>query len=289
MEGGPSPELHIEGRFKSFDGTELYEQAWRPKRDPKAAIVLIHGICEHSGRYTETASFLMGRGYAVETFDLRGHGRSGGIRCYVEEFDEYLEDLDVFLARVMERQPQKPIFLFGHSMGGGIALRHVIFRRPSLRGLMLSAPSVLIGESVAPLLRRISGILSRLLPKLPAAGIDTSALSRDPAVLERRDEDPHVFQGKIPARTGAELLRICGGILERMSEITLPMLLMHGNADRLADPEGSRRLYQGVGSGDKTLRLYDGLYHEILNEPEKEKVLNDLAEWVDAHIRSGDR
>jgi len=283
MEGKETLPQSESGNFRSYDGHELYEQWWRPQSDPRAAVVIVHGVCEHSGRYDEAAGFLTDRGYAVDAFDLRGHGKSEGKTVYVESFDDYLNDLDVFLDRVRKKLPDKPVFLLGHSMGGGICLLYCITRQPDIQGVIVSAPSVKISDDISPFLQKISSVLSKFFPRLPAVKLETKDLSRDPEVLKRRDNDPLVYQGKILARTGAEILQATQRIQGQMDKISRPILILHGTEDRLADIEGSKMLYAGVKEKDKTIKIYDGLYHEVMNEPEKEQVLNDIIAWMNDH------
>ena len=286
MEGKEALIQRKSGNFTSFDGLKLYDQWWRPQSEPRASVVILHGLCEHSGRYNEVAEFLATHGYAVDTFDLRGHGKSEGIKSYIESFDNYLKDLDVILDRVGLRLPDMPVFLLGHSMGGEICSMYCITRQPDIRGVILSAPSVKISKDISPFLQKISSMLSKFFPKLPTIKLETAALSRDPEVLKRRDNDPLVYQGKILLRTGAEILRATKLIQAQMEKISLPLLILHGTEDRFADVEGSKMLYAGVKERDKTLKLYEGLFHEIMNEPEKEQVLDDIVTWMNDHTRS---
>ena len=284
MNQGASGIQRNEGSFESTDGLRLFEQWWQPEAAPKAAVVIVHGFAEHSTRYTHVAEHLSSHGYAVATFDLRGHGRSEGRRAFIRSFDEFLADLDLFLARVCERYKGIPVFLLGHSMGGGITPLFVITRKPDINGLVLSAGALKISSDISPLLIRISGIVGRILPKLPTIKLDSSAISRDPEVVKSYDSDPLNYRGGTPARVGAEIVRATRRIQAQMEAITLPLLILHGTADRLTDVEGSKQLYARAGSKDKTLKLYEGLYHEILNEPEKGQVLDDVVQWLDAHL-----
>lgn len=272
------------GMFNGHDGFRLFERWWQPTGEAKAAVVIIHGYAEHSERYNHVAVYLTNNRYAVYTFDLRMHGRSGGVKAYVKTFDDYLSDVDIFLKKVRSGIGDKPVFLLGHSMGGTIATLYVIQHKNVLRGLMLSGPALKLGEDIPPILIKLSGFIGKILPHLPTIKLDCSAISKDPEVIRKYDTDPLVYRGGTPARTGAELVRAINMIQERMSEITLPILIMHGTADRLANVDGSRQLYERARSKDKTLKLYDGLYHEILNEPEKDVVLRDIVAWLDAHI-----
>jgi acylglycerol lipase len=278
-----------EGTFKSFDGLDLYEQWWYPKGEAKAVVVIVHGLAEHGGRHHDIAEYLNAHGFAVNTFDLRGHGKSGGEVAYVHTFDDYLKDLEVFVARVKDRSPEKPIFLLGFSMGGTIASLFLITRQPNIRGAVLSAPCVKISDDISPFLQKASSILGRIFPKLPTVKLDCTAISRDPEVVTQYDEDPLVYRKGTRARTGAELVKATKQLQNQMDRIALPLLILQGTADRLVDVEGGRLLYEGVKSGDKTLKVYDDFFHEVMREPDKERVLKDVITWLEAHVRAADR
>lgn len=271
---------HFEERFAGHDGLELHEHCWLPRSPASAAVVVVHGINEHAGRYARLAKTLNEQGYAVYAMDLRGHGRSAGSRAMVYSFVEYLADLDVLFARVREREAGKPLFLFGHSMGGTIAARFAVTRKPAFFGLILSAPAVRIGANVFPLLRHFAGIVGRLLPRLRVVRLGCRYISRDPQVVEAFKNDPLVFHGRFPVRTGAEIFRAAKRVETEAAALTLPLLILHGTADAACDVEGSRVLHLRAGSHDKTLCLYEGLYHEVLSEPERDRVLGDLIAWM---------
>ena len=257
---------HSTGTYESDDGLRLFEQEWSPEGTPKAGVVIVHGYGEHTGRYVHVAEELTRNGYAVSTFDLRGHGRSqGDPRTFVRSFDEHLDDLERFLSRVRERHSGRPLFLFGHSMGGTIATLFAIARQPEIRGLLLSGASLKLSDNYSPSLITLAKIISLVLPKLRLIKLDASAVSRDAEVVREYVTDPLVYHGGIPARTGAEMNRAMERIRQRMETLEEPLLIMHGTCDLLADPEGSRQLYDRAESDDKDLRLYEGLYHEILN------------------------
>ncbi len=272
MTGETGQVHHERGMFDARDGFRLFERWWLPKDASKATVVIVHGYAEHSERYVHVAQYLTGQGYGVYTFDLRYHGRSGTPKAYVRSFDDYLSDLDVFLERTRAREPGKPMFLLGHSLGGAIVTLFTITRKPDLKGIILSSPALMISDEVSPFLIKISGFIGRILPKLPAVKLACTAISRDPEVVRCYDADPLVYRGGTPARTGAELVRAIKIIQARMEEITLPVLIIHGTEDRLAKIEGSRQLYDRVNASDKTLKIYEGLYHETMNEPEEEQV-----------------
>ena len=273
---------HHEDRFIARDGLRLYEQWWLPDAEPAAAVVVVHGINEHSGRYARLADDLNRRGYAVYAMDLRGHGRSEGARVLVRSFDEYLDDVEMLLDCVAGRQPGKPLFLLGHSMGGAIVALLGILRPPKVRGLVLSGPSVVVGGGVFPVLRRLAALVSAVWPTLRLVRLGCWYISRDPAVVEAFKNDPLVFHDRFPVRTGAEILRAAKRIQMNMEQLRLPLLILQGGKDFVTDAEGARLLAARAGSTDKTLRLYPGLYHEVFSEPEREQVVADMLAWLDA-------
>ncbi len=272
---------HEEGTFKTNDGLKLFEQSWQPAKNAKAVIVIIHGYAEHSGRYAHVAQYLVNYGYAVAAFDLRSHGKSDGKNTFIHSFDEFLSDVDLFLKRVQERHPNKKLFLLGHSMGGTITTLFAITRQPEVKGIILSSATLKLSDAISPFLTRISAIIGKILPKLPTIKVDCNVLSRDPEVVKKYDNDPLVYRGGIPVRTGAEFNRAIKLIQRQMENVTPPLLILTGTADRLSDPAGSQQLYERAQSKDKTLKLYNGFYHEILNETEKERVLGDILEWLE--------
>jgi len=274
----------VEDFFSGRDGLRLYRCAWLPEAPPRAAVALVHGIHEHSGRYASLAGALNAHGYAVYAFDLRGHGRSAGQRAWIASFEELLDDVEVFLEQLRREAPGLPLFLLGHSMGGEVAAWLVITRQPCLDGLILSAPALGVGGKVFPVLRHLARFFSWLFPRLRLTRLGCRFMSRDPQVIEDFRNDPLVYHGKFPLRTGAEILRIIRRIQERMEEVQLPLLVMHGTRDFVTDCRGSRQLYERAASPDKTLHLYEGLYHEIFNEPERDQVIGDLIAWLNAHV-----
>ena len=271
---------YYEDRFEVPDGLELYEQCWLPPADARAVVLLVHGFTEHGGRYAELAEQLNRHRYAVHALDLRGHGKSEGTRTLVRSFDEYLADLEVFCGRLRRRWPRKPLFLFGHSMGGTIVGLFAATRPVDAQGLVLSAPAVRIGKCVFPVLRRLASFIGWLFPRLRCVRLGTGWISRDPRVVEHFRGDPLVFHGRFPVRTGAEILRAAQQLQDSAQDVRLPLLILQGTGDRIVDPEGSRRLHLGAASKDKTLQLYEGLYHDLFHEPEKEQVTADLIEWL---------
>lgn len=272
---------HTEGEFAGTGKAKLYRQAWLPGNQLRAVLILAHGLAEHSGRYRQFGEYFGGKGYAVHVYDQRGHGRSGGTRCYVSRFSQYVEDLRVFHQLVAATHPGKKVFLVGHSMGGAIAVAYASVHQRDLAGLLLSGALLKVGASVTPAQARMAKVVSAVLPRMGIAPIEAKGVSRDPAVVAAYENDPLVCRGKIPVRTGAEILHALESEVPRLvPRITLPVLVMYGAADVLSNPQGSDDFYRLVGSTDKTLKRYEGLYHEIFNEPERLQVFADVEGWL---------
>jgi len=271
---------HEEGRFRGHKNLNLYYQCWLPATGPEAILLVVHGAAEHSGRYTNLVNYFVPKGYAVCGLDHRGHGKSEGLRGYVERFSDYLNDLKTFFDIVRNEHVDTKIFLIGHSMGGTIATAFTVHYQHELAGLLLSGAGVKVGSSLSPALIVAVRMLSLLLPKMGITALDASAISQDKAVVDAYVSDPLVYRGKIRVRFGAEMIKTMQKLPDQIPKINLPILIMHGTADRLCDPEGSQMLYERVSSADKTLKLYQGFYHEIFNEPGHKQVLADMEAWL---------
>ncbi len=275
---------HEESTTETPDGLTLYQQSWRGGTT-KAAVVLVHGYAEHSGRYEHVAERFTRAGYAVHAFDLRGHGRSQGEpRVLVRSIDEYTGDLERFLTSVREREAGLPVFLLGHSMGGAISARFLLDGDHGLTGAILSAPAVrragIFGLPVEGFFLFFAGLLPRWrFPKL-----NSDVISRDPDVVRRYDNDPLVYRDGMPIGTAAAIVKSARYVDKHAGRINLPVLISHGTDDGLVNHIASERFYERLGPMDKTLKLYQGLFHEILNEPERDQVMQDMIDWLDAHV-----
>jgi len=267
--------------FITEDGTPLHHRCWLPVGEPKAVLVLIHGLSEHTGRYEALGQQLSRAGYAVRGLDLRGHGLSGGDRIFIPSFAVYHDDVAAFLGRVRREHPGKPLFLFGHSMGGLVVALLATQRDLDLCGLILSAAAVRVSDGVAPTLRLFARLAGILAPRLRIVTLRSAKLSRDPRVAADFERDRLVYHGRMPNRTGAEILRASRRVQRRLESIRLPLLVLHGTGDEVTDPQGSRQLVERAASADKTLKLYDGLWHDLFHEPEKEQVTRDLIDWLE--------
>jgi alpha-beta hydrolase superfamily lysophospholipase len=269
--------------FEARDHTPLLARTWAATTTPRGVVVIMHGLKDYSGRYARLASKLAARGYIVYAFDLRGHGRSAGPRVAPEHWTDYVDDLDRFLTEVADRAPNQPIFLFGHSMGGAIAARAAEIHQPKLAGLVLSGAALAV--AAPPLLIAATRMTGFLVPKAPALSLPNKDFSSDPAHAAVMDHDELISQPAGPASTAAGLVEGMRAIWADTGALTMPVLAMHGTADKLTAPSGSRALIAAIPSTDKTLEIYDGYYHDLVHEPGDRgpKVEDAIVAWLDAH------
>lgn len=272
---------HDEGELEGAGGLRIHRQAWRPDAGPRAVVVIAHGGAEHSGRYGWVAGQLTGAGYAVHALDHRGHGRSEGPRAYVDRFANAVEDLDRLVTHATAAHPGTPVFLLGHSMGGCLAILYALAHQDRLAGLLLSAPLATIDGAPLPL-RLIGRALSVVAPKAGVIQVDASGVSTDPEVVRAYEEDPLVYRGKLPARTVAEIADAVARFPDGAGRITLPLLTMGSPQDTIVEFAGAELVHERAGSADKTFHRYDGFAHELLNEPERARVMGDILAWLDA-------
>jgi alpha-beta hydrolase superfamily lysophospholipase len=223
-------------------------------------------------------------GYAIYGIDHFGHGKSDGQRVYVERFDDYTKTLKVYFDMIHGWQPDKPIFLVGHSMGGLISAVYLLDHQAELAGAVLSGAAVKVPGNITPAILLVGKMLSALIPRFGLLGLDVNGVSRDPVVVQAYTSDPLVHTGKITARLAAEMLKAMQYVSGQAARITLPIMIVQGGADKLVDPAGSQMLYDAVSSADKEIRIYEGFYHEVFNEPEHDKVLRDVEIWLEAHL-----
>jgi alpha-beta hydrolase superfamily lysophospholipase len=242
---------------------------------------VVHGYAEHSGRYEALGSWFAARGIAVHGYDQRGHGRSGGSRCHVRRFEEYLDDLDGFLEIVRGDHPELPVTLVGHSMGGLIAMAYLVDRRPSIHSAVTSGAGLIIGPRISRLRVVSARLLRRLLPRVSVgSGLDPHGLSRDPEVVRDYLEDPLVVRC-MTASLAAELLDAVPRTAARAGEVSVPILMLHGEDDPICPARGSRAFFEGVVISGSDLRIYPELRHEVFNEPERESVYRDILDWLE--------
>lgn len=275
---------HDEGKFKGFGGIELYYQRWRPDGTPRAVVAIVHGLGEHCGRYMNVVNCLVPHGFTVYGFDLRGHGRSPGQRGQINAFSEFREDVRSYLRFVTNQERGRPLFLYGHSLGGLIVLNYVEYYPEGLKGVIASGPAV--GKlGISPLLFALARVLSVVAPKLSMKnGLDVTAISRDPNVVKAYTSDPLVHPLGTP-RLATEMAAAGQYANEHAGDIKLPLLIVQGGADRICVPEGSRAFIEKVSSDDKQRIEYPGTYHEPHNDLDSDKVIGDIERWIVAHLK----
>jgi len=275
---------HTEGNFKGMRNANIYYQAWLPEGDVKAVLFIVHGVGEYCGRYTNVVNHFVPLGYAVYGLDHIGHGKSGGEREVIKRFEDFTEPLTTYYKMVTDWHPGKPVFIYGHSLGALITLYYLLDHQADFKGAVISAPPTKIPDNISPITITLGKILSAIAPKTGILGLDTSSLSHDQEVVNAYVNDPLVFHGKITACISAGMLRAMLRVNEEAGKISLPVFILQGSADRIVDPGGAQLLYDKVGSKDKTLKVYEGLYHEVHNEPERLTMFKDLEAWLKAHV-----
>lgn len=271
--------------FTGRRGTRIVYDVWTPDVPVTGLLVLSHGLGEHARRYDHVIAELGKLGLVVYAPDHRGHGRSGGKRLELKSWSDYVVDLHELFRIARAAHPDTKNFLLGHSMGGAIALSYALEYQSELDGLMLSGPAVVLGDGTPKILIPIGKILGRIAPGVPVQSLASADVSRDPAVVAAYDSDPLVHHGKVPAGLASQLVGAMESYPALLPSLTLPVLLQHGSEDRLADVSGSRMIAEKAGSTDLTIQVYDGLFHEVFNEPEQEKVLGDLIAWLSPRLR----
>lgn len=271
------------GTFKTADGASLYTMD-APVSGAKAIVYIVHGIGEHIGRYTHVAQYLNGRGYAVFGHDHRGHGRSDGERVYFDSFDVPVRDLKARVEVVKASHPGLPVFMYGHSMGSLITTLFMQKHQDMVRGWISTGSPLWVDQMVAAPVRMILRGLSKIVPKMGVLPVKAETISRDAAVVRAYEVDPLVNHKKTKLGMAVNFTSALQQARDSLSQITAPTLILHGTGDVLTPPKGSEILHAGVASKDKTHKTYDGLFHEVHNEPEQAEVLADMADWLDKHI-----
>lgn len=287
----PTPRGGEEGRQVSgrdrgeFDGRagRVNWRAWLPDSPAVAVVVIAHGVAEHSGRYAYLGEKLADAGYAVYALDHHGHGLSSGRRANIVRMDGLADDLGQMLALACQLTPGRPRFLLGHSMGALVTL-YLTTRTPlDLSGVIVSGVPLVLPK-INPMLRAFSPVLSAIAPDAGSVKIDSLQISRDMAVVRDYDSDPLNYRGKLPARTGHEILKATHLVTRRLRTFSFPLLILQGGEDVIAPPAGARLLATTVASRDVTQKVYGKLYHEVFNEPERDQVIADTLDWLGEHL-----
>jgi alpha-beta hydrolase superfamily lysophospholipase len=270
--------------WQSNDGLAMYAQSWEPGAEPKAVICLVHGLGEHIGRYAHVGAALNEAGYALSGYDSRGHGRSGGPRGHTPSYEALMDDTAQFIDLVAGRYPGKPRFLYGHSMGGNQVINFALRRDAELVGVIATGPWLKLAFQPSASKVLLGKIMNKIQPGFSQpSGLETAALSHDSEVVRAYVNDPLVHD-KISARLFVNMFETGLWALDHAAELSLPLLLMHGGADQIISPEASEQFTASAGD-QVTLRIWNGLYHEIHNEPKQNEVLAFMIDWMNSQLK----
>jgi acylglycerol lipase len=271
-----------EEKIDSTKGLKIFVRSWNPVGEPRAVVVICHGVNSHGGQYSWVGEQFASSRLAVYALDLRGRGKSDGERFYVEDVADYVSDVANTIKLAKSRHPGLPVFLLGHSAGGVVSSVYALENQAELAGFICESFAF---QVPAPgfALAAIKGV-SHIAPRLPVLKLKNEDFSRDPKAVEALNNDPLTAHEVQPAITVAALVRADERLREEFPLITLPVLIMHGTDDKATVCRGSQFFYETVGSKDKTMKLYEGHYHDLLNDLGKEAVLNDVKGWIDSHL-----
>jgi alpha-beta hydrolase superfamily lysophospholipase len=271
---------HREETLIGFDGRELFFQSWEPEGAPRAVIAIVHGGFEHSGHYGFLVDSLVDKGFALAGLDLRGHGKSKGKRGHIMDWNEIREDMGSYLSKLQKEFPGRPLFLFGHSVGGTIVLDYALRRSPSLAGVILSGAGISTGNANRVLIA-INKLLSAVFPSFSVnLNFDFSIVTRDPRVVKEYESDPLILSS-LSARFWAECLKTIAWVRDHASDWKLPLLVLHGSEDQNMPIEDIKEFFGGLTCEDKELITYEGGYHCPYNDLQKEQVFSDIEKWID--------
>lgn len=272
-----------ESSFRGAGGLKIFTRAWRPTTgQPRAVVVIVHGFNSHSGQYQWVAEQFVANGLAVYALDLRGRGQSEGERFYVEKMEDFVEDVQTLVQQAKAAEPGLPVFLLGHSAGGVVSCIYTLEHQAELAGLICEsfAHELPVPELVLTLLKGVSYIA----PHTGVFKLNNADFSRDPKVVAALNSDPLIHEESQPAQTAAVMLRADERLKREFHLITLPVLILHGTLDKATKPSGSQHFYEQAGSPDKTLKLYEGHFHDLLSDVDKEIVMADIQRWLNARI-----
>lgn len=271
-----------ESSFAGVGGLKIFTRSWLPEGKPRGVMILIHGFNAHSGYMIWPAEQFAANGLACYALDLRGRGKSEGERFYVENFSDYLEDVDKLVRIAKSENPNLPVYVLGHSAGGVIATSYVFEHQAEIAGLICESFAYDVGlpDAVELILKGIS----HLTPHLHVFSLKNADFSRFPEVVEAMNNDPLIANESQPAETAAEMLKAADRLTENFPKFTVPVLIIHGTADHVTQPAGSQRFYDLAGSTDKTLKLYKDHYHDLLNDVDREIVMADIQSWIDQRL-----
>ncbi len=264
--------------------THIYYKQWQPQDDQKAVLVLVHGLAEHCHRYEPLAAYLSKHNIAVSSMDLPGHGRSDGIRGHIDSFEKYQTAVLDLVEKTKLQFPDTPLFLLGHSLGGLISSKFLLEHQSYFQGALLSGAALQTPQEPPAWQQTIIKVIAKLFPKTKILTLDASKVSRDQEVVDAYYADPLVGHEKLSARFLVSMINTMTEVKNNADKINIPLLIMHGTSDVITSPSGSQWLHQAISSKDKTLNMYDGLYHEIFNEPEGPQIFSEMRDWIERHV-----
>jgi alpha-beta hydrolase superfamily lysophospholipase len=271
-----------EERVEGAGGLKIFVRSWRPDGKARGVVAIVHGFNSHSGQYLWVAERLVAGGLAVYALDLHGRGKSDGERFYVEKIDDYLSDVQALMSLAKSREPGLPVFLLGHSAGGVVSSVYTLEHQAELAGLICESFAFQVpAPDIA--LAIVKG-LSHIAPHAHVLQLKNEDFSRDPKVVQAMNDDPLIAHEVQPAETVAAMVRADERLKREFPLITLPVLILHGTADKATKPSGSQLFYDTAGSTDKTLKLYEGHFHDLLNDIDREVVMADIKNWINARL-----
>lgn len=273
-----------ENSFQTPDGLTIHTVYWQAASERQRVVIVVHGIGEHFGRYDHVAKHLNQAGYHVYGLDHRGHGKSEGTRNHVDNDTQFISDLKQYVDAIKTKHSDSKFYILGHSMGSVISLQFMLTYPDIVDALIVTGTATDVASGVPPILRSVANFIYRIYPKAPIQppGGD-NVLTRDPEMLALADNDPLFYKGWTKTSIAKYVVETGEMIQERAHEITLPILIMHGEADNLTPISGSHIMYERVSSTDKTLKTWEGMYHEVMNEIGREEVLQTITDWLDKH------
>ncbi len=271
-----------ESTFEGVGGLKIFTRSWESAGKPRGVVVIVHGFNSHSGQYLWVGEEFAAQGFAVHALDLRGRGRSEGERYYVEQMEDYVEDVQTLVKTAKAENPNLPVFVLGHSAGGVISCHYMLSHQSEVNGFVCEsfAFELPVPDIVLSFLKGVSYIT----PHTHVFSLKNKDFSRDPEVVQSMNDDVLIKGESQPAQTGKVLINAARQLREDAPQITLPVLILHGTEDKATSPSGSQHFYENVGSEDKTLKLYEGHFHDLLNDIDKEIVMADIQNWIDERI-----
>jgi alpha-beta hydrolase superfamily lysophospholipase len=273
-----------ERSFDGVDGVRIVYDVWTPEGPPRGVVLLSHGYAEHARRYDHVAQRLGEAGLVAYALDHRGHGRSGGKRVWLKRLSDYTDDFATLVSTAAADHPDLKRIVLGHSMGGGIVFAYAAEHTGDYDAIVLSGPAVAAQLDAPKAFAAFGKLVGRFFPGAPAKKLPVDAISRDPEVVAKYNADPLVYHGLFPAGIARALLQVGENQPQLAARLTAPLLIVHGERDKLIKVEGSRMLAENAASSDVALKVYPGLYHEVFNEPEKDHVLDDVVAWIEVHV-----